>query len=419
MTNFLNVKTAEEVLEIVRSFEPLGSEEVNLYSAVGRILAEAVIAPEPVPQFRRALMDGFAVRARDTFGASESLPALLTVGGEVTMGQSTNLEVEPGSAIAIPTGGMVPARADAVVMVEYTSRLDKQTIEIIRPVAPGENVLAVGEDIQSRETLFSAGQPLRPQDIGALAALGIGSVSVHRKPRIAILSSGDEIVPISTASLPPGKVRDINSYTLSALVSEAGAVLGKTDLIRDDPHSLVKACLEAMEDHDMILVSGGSSVGVRDFTVSILHSLPGAELLVHGVAVRPGKPTILARAGRKILWGLPGHPISAVTICRAFVLPSIYGLQGLKEMKSPWKVAGAERAVLSRRLPSVHGRTDYVPVVLSKSGNGLVATPLFGSSAMIGTLVKSDGYVIVPQHVEGLDMGSEVAVHFFHSGFAR
>lgn len=416
MTGFLKVKTAEEVLDIVDGFEPLDSEQVGLYSAVGRVLAEPITAPESVPHFNRSLMDGFAVRARDTFGASESLPALLHIIGEVRIGESAILEVEPGTAVAIPTGGMLPSGADAVVMVEHTCNLDKDTIEIMRPVAPGDNVIMAGDDYQAGEAMFSGGQPLRPQDIGALAALGIGSVTVYRRPRVAILSTGDEIVPVSTASLPPGKIRDINSYTLAALVTEAGAIAGTVELVEDDPDSLFQACLRAMEDHDVILLSGGSSVGVRDFTVSVLDRLPQAELLVHGVAVRPGKPTILAGIGRKILWGLPGHPISAITVCRTFVLPCIHSLQGLKNVKSAGQRRCAEQAVLDRRVPSVHGRTDYVPVVLSESGGGLVATPLFGKSSMISTMAKSDGYVIIPQHVEGLDQGSTVTVNLFHRG---
>ncbi|MGC8495348.1 MAG: gephyrin-like molybdotransferase Glp [Syntrophobacteraceae bacterium] len=418
MMNFLTVKTAEEVLQMVESFEPLDSERVDLYSAPGRILAEAITAPESVPHFNRALMDGFAVRARDTFGASESQPGLLQFGGEVRMGEASRLELSPGSGVAIPTGGMLPAGADSVVMIEHTSRLDSETIEIMKPAAPGENVLMAGEDIPCGEAVFSAGKLLRPQDIGALAALGIDSVSVYRKPRVAILSTGDEIVPVPTTPLPPGKIRDINSFTLAAQISEVGAVPGTVERVGDDLDSLVRACRLALEDHDVILLSGGSSVGVRDLTVSILDFLPGAELLVHGVAVRPGKPTILARVGAKILWGLPGHPISAMTICRTFVLPCLSALQGLRE-KPVWKELDAEQAVLTRRVPSVHGRTDYVPVVLSKEGEDLAATPVFGKSAMISALTKSDGYIVIPAHEEGLDAGSAVKVHLFHSNFLR
>ncbi len=275
-----------------------------------------------------------------------------------------------------------------------------------------------GEDIQAGDRLFSSGQLLRPQDIGALAALGIDSVSVYRKPRVAILSTGDEIVPVTAMRLPPGKIRDINSYTLSAQVLEAGAVTGTIEVVGDDLDTLVETCRRVLEDHDVILISGGSSVGVRDLTVSVIESIPGAELLVHGVAVRPGKPTILARAGRKILWGLPGHPVSAMTICRTFVLPCIYSLQGLKE-KPAWIDIDARQAVLTRRLPSVHGRTDYVPVILSREGEQLAATPVFGKSAMIGTLARSDGYIVIAQHVEGLDAGSAVTVHLFHRRLGR
>lgn len=403
---------------MIEGFEPLAPERVGLHGAVGRILAEAITAPESVPHFNRALMDGFAVRARDTFGASESQPALLRDGGEVKMGEACVPEGLPGNAIAIPTGAMVPAGTDSVVMIEYTSRLDSESIEVMKPVAPGENILLAGEDIQAGQPVFSTGHFLRPQDIGVLAVLGIDSVKVYCKPRVAILSTGDEIVPVSTIALPPGKIRDINSYTLAAQVLEVGAITGTIEVVGDDLDCLVAACRRALADHDVILISGGSSVGVRDLTVLALDSLAEADLLVHGVAVRPGKPTILARAGRKILWGLPGHPISAMTICRTFVLPCLYSLQGLKG-KPAWKDAGAERAVLTRKLPSVHGRTDYVPVVLRETPEGLAATPVFGKSAMIGALARSDGYIVIDRHVEGLDAGAEVRVHLFHANLGR
>ncbi len=397
MTKFLKVKTAEEVLEIVRRLQPLDAEAPALDSACGRVLAEAVSALEAVPHFDRAVMDGYAVRARDTFGASETLPALLEVAGEIAMGESSLIRVEPGKAIGIPTGGMMPEGADAVAMVEYTYALDERTIEVTRPVAPGDHMMKRGEDVREGETVFEAGHRLRPQDVGVLAALGVSSIPVFLRPRVPILSTGDAIVPVDTHPLPPGKIRNINSITLAEQVREAGGIVGWQEIVRDDLSPLVEACRTALDTHDVLLLSGGSSVGVRDFTL-------------HGVAVRPGKPTILARMGRKIFWGLPGQPVSAMMIFKAFVQPCLQVLQGARTAEG---AANTRIARLDRQLPSVHGRTDHIPVALSRSGGALLASPVFGKSAMISTLARADGYVIIPEHVEGLDQGVEVTVHLF------
>lgn len=413
MAEFLKVKTSEEVLAIIAGFEPLEAEDVVLSAARGRVLAEDVRSAEPVPHFLRATMDGFAVRARDTFGASESLPALLESTGEVRIGAPASERLRAGSAVSIPTGGMLPEGSDAVVMVEYTSHLDDRTIEVTRPVAPGENVLRMGEDVSVGEQLFTRGWRLRPQDLGLLAAIGRDRAWVYRRPRVAIVSTGDEVVPVATVSVPLGKIRDINRVTLAGQVEEAGAEVGLTALVTDSLEALVRVCRAAIEEHDVLLLSGGSSVGARDYTLRALEAFPDAELLAHGIAVRPGKPTILARIGRKIFWGLPGQPVSALMICRIFTACSLWRLQGLAGSASGTPGRGALSARLARQLPSVHGRTDYVPVAVSRGEDGPVATPVFGKSAMIGILAKAAGYVVIPEHVEGLDQGTVVQVHLF------
>jgi molybdopterin molybdotransferase len=412
MSQFLRVKTADEVLSILDGIKPLPPETVSLAFACGRRLASDITALEPVPHFARATMDGYAVRARDTFGASESLPALLERSGEVLMGEAPGLSIEPGKAIEVPTGGMLPKGADAVVMIEYTSILDDTTIEITRPAAPGENVLKAGDDIAPGVTLFRKGAMLRPQDIGVLAALGMIEVEVFRLPRVALISTGDEIVPVQTRPLPPGKVRDINTFSLAALIESTGALIGMRERVSDRLEDLVAACREALTGHDMIVLSGGSSVGVRDYTTRVLAGLPESELLVHGVAVRPGKPTIFGRAGRVLFWGLPGQPASALITCRAFVLPSLQKLYGM--METEFTHAGTLGATLNRQVPSVHGRTDYVPVSLVRGSAGVaVASPIFGKSGAISILARADGYVVIPEHVEGLDAGTEVCVFLF------
>jgi len=412
MSQFLKVKTADEVLSILDGIDPLPQETVTLELACGRRLASDIVAAESVPHFSRATMDGYAVRARDTFGASESLPALLERTGEVVMGEATSLTVGPGKAVEVPTGGMIPDGADAVVMVEYSSKLDNTMIEITRPAAPGENVLKAGDDIAPGEVLFRKGAMLRPQDIGVLAALGIAEVEVFRVARVALISTGDEIVPVEIHPLPVGKVRDINSFSLAALIESAGARVGMKRKVSDRLEDLVSACREAMMNHDVIVLSGGSSVGVRDYTAQVLAGLPKSELLVHGVAIRPGKPTILGRAGGALFWGLPGQPVSALITCREFVLPSLRKLHGVIETELVH--SRSIGAILSHQLPSVHGRTDYVPVHLSRSGQGRTeASPIFGKSGAISILARADGYVVIPEHVEGLDQGAGVSVFLF------
>ena len=410
MAQFLKVKTPDEVLSILDGIQPLPPEPVSLALACGRRFASGITAAEQAPHFARATMDGYAVRARDTFGASESLPALLERSGEVVMGEAPGRAVAPGKAVEIPTGGMLPEGADAVVMVEYTSVLDNTAIEITRPVAPGENVLKAGEDIALGETLFRKGAVIRPQDIGVLAALGIVEVEVFRTPRVALISTGNEIVPVETRCLAPGKVRDINNVSLAAQIKSAGARIGVQQRVSDRLEDLVSACKEALMDHDMIVLSGGSSVGVWDYTIDVLAGLPESELLVHGVAIRPGKPTILGRTGKTLFWGLPGQPVSALITCQAFVLPSLRKLQGMMETEPAY----ALKAILNRQLPSVHGRTDYMPVVLSRGSGGVMeASPIFGKSGAISILARADGYVVIAQHVEGLDCGAEVSVFLF------
>ena len=412
MAEFLKVKTAGEVLSILDGIKPLPTEPVSLALACGRRLASDITAAEPSPHFARATMDGYAVRARDTFGASESLPALLERSGEVVIGEAPRLPVAPGKAVEVPTGAMLPEGADAVVMVEYTSVLDNTTIEITRPVAPGENVLNAGDDIAFGETLFRQGAMLRPQDVGVLAALGIVEVEVFRVPLVALISTGDEIVPVETRFLAPGKVRDINSFSLAAQIKSVGVRIGVQKRISDRLEDLVSACQAALIDHDVIVLSGGSSVGVRDYTTQVLAALPESELLVHGVAIRPGKPTIFGRAGGALFWGLPGQPVSALITCQAFVLPSLQKLQGMMEPELAHTCA--LRAILNRQLPSVHGRTDYVPVALSRgSGGAMEASPIFGKSGEISILARANGYVVIAEHVEGLNRGAEVSVFLF------
>jgi molybdopterin molybdotransferase len=303
---FFKVKTSEEVLEILKGFSPVGEEEISIGGALNRVLSREIVSREDLPYFPRSSMDGYAVRARDTFGASETLPAFLELEGEVLMGQAPAGAVTPGKAVRISTGGMMPEGADAVVMIEYCHALDDRTIEVTRTVSPLENVIGPGDDFKSGALIFGKGHVLRPQDLGLLAGLGIQNVDAYRRPNVAIISTGDEIVPIDR--MPgPGQVRDINSYTLGAFCSQSGAVPVNMGLCKDHFSDLRALVERGLEISDTLWISGGSSVGARDMTVKVLESFDDMEILAHGISISPGKPTIIARSGSRAVFGLPGH----------------------------------------------------------------------------------------------------------------
>ena len=412
---FFRLQTRTEVLGHYHRFAPVGVEEVELAEAGGRVLAAPISAPEAVPGFLRATMDGYAVRARDSFGAGAGAPQYLEIKGEVPMGVAPSRGVGGGETLRVATGAMLPPGADAVVMIEYTAEHPDGTLEVRRSVAPGENVLSPGEDVAPGERLFPAGRRLRPQEIGLLAALGIRRVAAYKKPRVAIISSGDEIVPLDEKP-GPGQVRDSNAYLAAAQVAEWGGLPLRHGIIPDDFDALRKTLAAALEASDLILVSGGSSVGVRDLTLSAIEDLPDAEILVHGVALRPGKPTILAALGQqpaKPLLGLPGHPASAAVVMEVIGQPLLSRLAGASD-QSPW--GRTVNALLSRNLAGASGREDYVRVRLRREGATLWADPVLGPSGLLSPLVKSDGLVMIPLGVEGLFKGEEVTVHWFGGG---
>lgn len=410
MKEFFKVKTSDEVFAIINEFPVGPTEEISLTEATGRILAEPIISPEDMPPFSRSTMDGYAVRAKDTFGSSESMPALLTVAGSVEMGELPSQALSGGQAYRILTGGMLPPGADAVVMQEYTQQVDETTIEVMKTVAPGEHVILRGEDLKKGEEILSGGHRLRPQDIGALAAIGRQKIVVHQKPRVAIISTGDEIVPIEEMP-PPGKIRDINAYTLWAAILENGGIPIYLGIVPDKFDDLCARCAEGMEEADIVLISGGSSVGSRDFTAAVFESFPESQILVHGISVSPGKPTILARAGKKALWGLPGHPASSMIVFWLFVRPLLQRIGGLE----PQIITHSQliKARLSRNVPSAQGREDYVRVRILRDETGYTAAPVFGKSGLISTMTKADGLIKIDMNTEGLDKGSIVDVYLF------
>jgi molybdopterin molybdotransferase len=410
MPEFFNVFAPDVALRALldRLQTRVGTEIVPTYQASGRVTAEAVLAPEHLPAFPRSTMDGYAVRARDTFGASESLPAYLEVVGEVRMGQAPDITLAAGQATVAYTGGMLAHSADAVVMVEHTQTIDATSIEVLRPVAPGENVIQVGEDVRVGEVIVPAGSLLRPQDIGGLLALGITQVQVRCRPRVAIVSTGDEIVAPETTPAP-GQIRDINTYTIAALVEQAGGVPVPMGVVKDDYEGQRQAAIEGLTQADMLVFSAGSSVSSRDMTVQVLDSLGPPGVLVHGIAHRPGKPTILALIKDKPAFGLPGNPVSAMIVFRLLVRPTLYALAGCTRVPQPRTV----QARLTKNIPSVTGREDHVQIRLYCTNGALHAEPVFGKSNLIYTLIRADGVVVVPMDQGGLYAGTEVAVQLY------
>ncbi len=407
---FFKVKTSEETLEILKGFNPCGEETVPLVEALGRVLSKEITAPENLPEFSRTTVDGYAVRAKDTFGASESLPAFLEMTGEVIMGQVPTGTVTPGKAIRISTGGMMPDSADAVVMIEYCHSLDEKTIEVSRTVSPLENVIQPGDDIKKGTVIFERGYILRPQDLGLLAGLGIGKMTAFKRPRVAIISTGDEVIPIDQRP-KPGQVRDINTYTLSAFCAQAGALPINLGLCKDNSSDLREMVARGIETADTLWISGGSSVGTRDITMKVLESFPDMELLVHGISISPGKPTIIARIGKKAVFGLPGHVASAMVVAEVFLNPFLSRLSG--ETKALDDNHFYVQAELTRNIESASGRDDYIRVKLDKKEGRYFAEPIFGKSGLISTLVEAHGLVKIARNTEGLYQGQVVNVLLF------
>lgn len=384
--------------------KPCPHEVLPLEAALGRVVATDIVVPRNLPSFSKSTVDGYAVRAADTFGASEGLPSYLTVIGEVQIGHAPAFRVNLGEAAWIPTGGMLPEGADAVVMVEHTESLDERTVEVKRPVGPGENVIHPGEDFPEGAVAIDRGRKLTPQDIGLLAALGITEIPVVVPPKVAILSTGDEIVPPHVEP-GPAQTRDINTYTLGAMVREEGGLPVLYGIVPDAYEPLLDALRRAHEECDLILVSGGSSVGPRDLVARAIHALGKPGVLVHGVSMKPGKPTVLAVANGTPVVGLPGHPTTVMIVFHVFVREILWRLLGLRPRPRPPVIAR-----MGRRIASAPGREDYLRVALEEREGELWAIPLLGKSGLISTMVKADGLVRIPLEREGLEVGDPVEV---------
>jgi len=415
MPEFLTLLPPDEARTLLLSHlsQPIpDSEFIDVPSSLGRILAENIIAPHPLPDFQRSTVDGYAVRAGDTHGASDSLPAYLNLMGEVPMGDTPAFEIGSGQCALIHTGGMLPDGADAVLMLEYTQSVQQKEIEIFRAVADGENVIRVGEDVALGQTIQARGSLMRPAEIGGLMALGIVKVKVVRKVRVGLISTGDEVID-PDQSPRPGQVRDVNSFTLGALVEKSGGIARLYGIIPDEFDTLKKAAAKALSECDVVIITAGSSASTRDMTADVIRSLGAPGVLVHGINTRPGKPTILGACDGKAVIGLPGNPVSALVNGYLFVVPAIEKLLGAHPRPKPTVLAR-----LTVNLPSQAGREDWWPVKLrespfpSKRGGGdeVDANPIFGKSNLIFTLVAADGLLRIPPDATGLSAGDVVEV---------
>ena len=409
---FFRVVTSSEARTQLAALAPkTASETISTIDACGRVLAKALTSPVDLPHFHRTNMDGYAVRAQDTFGASASLPMYLKLVGSVEMGKTVTRTLKKGEAMRIATGGMLPPGADSMVMVEYTEEMGDGTMEVQRSVSPWENILRIGEDIKKGAAIFSAGRRLRAHDLGALTGVGLTKVPVYRRPKVALISTGDEIVaPEQTPK--PGQVRNVNQYSLRAMIAEAGGEAIDLGVVKDDRPAFEKAMAHALKVADVVMISGGSSVGTKDMTVDVICSFPKSEIFFHGISIAPGKPTIFAKAMGKPVMGLPGHPVSALVVFSLFGAPLVRMVGG-EPSTTAFAPPRMTRAQLAQNVASAPGREDYVRVLLEPQPDSLLARPLPGKSGAVFSLVQADGMFCIPHNEEGKEAGEEVEIILF------
>ena len=400
----LSVKTPEEVLDLINEeFKALEEKEhVSLYEALDRVLAEDICADEYVPDFDRSTVDGYAVRARDTFGCSDAIPAILSLAGEVLMGEGADFELERETCCAVPTGGAVPRGADSVVMIEYTEDYGDGTVGIMKSAAPGMNMIFRGDDVFPGKVVLKKGRVLSSQDIGALSAMGIMEVPVAKRLHVGIISTGDELVPPEQKPAP-GQIRDVNSPMLQAMLTGFGCRVTNYGIGKDDEAVLTAMVERAFEECDAVLISGGSSVGVKDATCRIIEKL--GTLLLHGIAMKPGKPTLMGKSGKKPIVGLPGHPVAAYFVTKLFVLPLLALLEG-RDFKRH-----ATKARLTESIGANHGRAQYQSVHLEERDGLLYATPIRSKSGLITNLAGAGGWFCIERDCEGLPRDAEIDVY--------
>ncbi len=409
-----NVMTSEEGLDLLLGNlqeKRTAVRAVKIAESLGMVCAEDIVATDDLPAFARSTVDGYAVRGEDTFGATETMPAYLNLSKEIFMGEAANFSLTNATVNKIPTGGMLPDRADAVVMFEHVQIIDNKMIEVMKSLAPGENVIQAGEDVKRGEVVITRGHRMRPADIGATAGIGVTEVKVFKRPVVSIISTGDEIVPAD--QMPAiGKIRDTNSYVIAGMVTQAGGEPKRKGIFSDDYTVIRNAVEDAMKDSDMITVSGGTSVGTKDMIARIIDDIGNPGILFHGLSLKPGKPMIGGIMHNIPIFGLPGHP-AAVSVCLdIFLRPVLDVLCGVQGRRAD-QLKGVVHAKLSRNVSSSQGREEHIRVMIEEREDGLWAVPLLGKSGLLRTLVHADGTFVIPVNVNGMEKGETVEVRLF------
>lgn len=379
-------------------------EEIDILESLNRVLGVDIYSTIDVPEFNRSTVDGYAIKVVDSHGANDSIPSILNIIGEVKMGEIAKQSIKSGEAMYVPTGGMIPDGADGMIMIEHTEKMDENTLLIYKPISQGENIVFKGDDIKKDALALKKGRKINPEVIGVLAALGIGRVKVFKKPRFYIISTGDEIIDIDE-ELKIGKIRDINSYALYGLIQNIGGEVVEKVIIKDDYNLLRNEVEKALDKSDIVLISGGSSVGTKDYTHKVIDSFQGKGVFVHGVSIKPGKPTIMGEGNGKLIFGLPGHPVSSIIVFKTFLEDFI------KEKLSIESITPRVKAIMDFNFPSAPGRTTFQTVKLKEEKGIFYATPSFGKSGMITLLSESQGYIIIEAHEEGINKGVEREVY--------
>jgi len=410
MSNFFELIKIDDFINLALKHlnQKISEESVHITESLDRIIAKDIYSDVDLPGFSRSVMDGYAVIAKDTYGASANLPIFLECVGEIKMGEKANQSISLGQCVKIATGGMLPKNANAVLMVEDTEKLSNNEIEVSQAVAEKENIVFKGEDLEKGELLLKKGYSVRPQDIGALAGIGMTEIPVYKKVKVAVFSTGDELIdPEREPAL--GEIRDINSYSISAFAKKSQALVDMCGIVKDDKEALLKALQSKIGSYDVILLSGGSSVGTRDLTIDVLETLEKGSILAHGIAIKPGKPTILSVIQKSLIIGLPGHPASSIVVFRNVIQPLLRALSG-KKADLDYFQNKTIKAKLSRNIVSDKGRDEYFRVYVKKEGKEFIANPILGKSSLITTLVKANGLLKCPLGLEGMSKNDSVDI---------
>ena len=409
--DFFNVASVEEArAEMGKVFKDfnLSVENVSLLESHNRVLAEDIISDINVPEFNRSTVDGYAIKSKDSHGASSSIPSVFNIIGEVKMGETSPYSISAGEAVYVPTGGMIPEGADAMIMIEDTEKLDDLTLMVYKAISYNENIILKGQDIGIGEIALKKGRSLTPEAIGVLAALGKNQIKVYKKPRFYIISTGDEIIDLDE-KLELGKIRDINSYALDGLIKNLGGDVVNRTIVRDNYEKLKAEVEKGIKESDIVLISGGSSVGTRDYTDKVINSFCGKGVFIHGISIKPGKPTIIGEGEGKPIIGLPGHPVSSIIVFKVIVEDFINKKLGKKN------IASQVKAIMNFNFPSSSGRETYQMVKLNEIDGKIYANPSFGESGMISLLANADGYIVINSQEEGVYKGEERQVYLLSS----